>query len=328
MNAGSWLFIVPALVAFVLIALMRRTRAVERLADEPNHRSLHSTPRPRIGGLGILAGALPCIAYAADASIATIAIAAAVLAGISLADDLHGLPIQVRLPAHLIAAVAAVLALESSPGVALGTLLATALAFAIVWSTNLFNFMDGADGLAGSMALVGFAAYAYAAQDAGYGALAWTSVALASAAAGFLAHNFPPARVFMGDAGSVPLGFFAGALGACGIAAGAWPWWFPLAAFAPFVLDATVTVLRRLVRGERIWIAHREHFYQRLVLSGWSARRVAVSAFALMVTCAAAALWALRQGGVLPYVIIAVLAVIHGLLFLAIERRFHAAARR
>jgi UDP-GlcNAc:undecaprenyl-phosphate/decaprenyl-phosphate GlcNAc-1-phosphate transferase len=327
-STGLVLFIVPAVAAFVAIAVLRRSRLADRLADRPNHRSLHVTPRPRIGGLGILAGALPCMAYAADASIAVIATAAAVLAIISLVDDLKGLPIQVRLPAHLVAAVVVVLLMEQSPGIVVGTLLATALVFAIVWSTNLFNFMDGADGLAGSMALVGFATYAYAAQDAGYGALAWSSVALASAAAGFLAHNFPPARVFMGDAGSVPLGFFAGALGACGIAAGAWPWWFPLVAFAPFVLDATVTVLRRLFRGERIWKAHREHFYQRLVLSGWTPRRLVIAAFAMMIACAAAALWALRQGGTLPYVIIAILAAIHGLLFLAIERRFRAAARR
>ena len=326
MSAPDYLFAVPAIVTVLVIALLRRTRAASRLADEPNDRSLHVSPRPRIGGLGILAGALPCIAYVADAPIGAIAATAFVLALVSLADDLHGLPIEVRLPAHLLAASIAVLALGGMGG-AMPVATALALVFAIVWATNLFNFMDGADGLAGSMAMVGFAAYAYAAQDAGYGALAWTCALLAAASAGFLAHNFPPARVFMGDAGSVPLGFFAGALGACGIAASAWPWWFPLAVFAPFVLDATVTLFRRLARGDRIWIAHREHFYQRLVLSGWSPRRVVVGALVLMLACAASALHALRQGGAMPYVIIAVLSAIHGLLFLAIERRYRTVAR-
>ena len=326
MNERFWFFVVPAVVAFAAIALLRRTRAATRLADEPNHRSLHVTPRPRIGGLGILAGALPCIAAAADATLAGFVIAAAFLAAISLLDDLHGLPIEVRLPAHFAAALVAVLMLGGSGSI--GAVAGLVLVVAVMWATNLFNFMDGADGLAGGMALIGFAAYAYAAQGAGFGALAWTSVALAAACAGFLAHNFPPARVFMGDAGSVPLGFLAAALGAYGIVAGAWPAWFPLLVFAPFVLDATITLLRRLARGERIWIAHREHFYQRLVLSGWSVRRLALAAYALMAACAAGALWGLQQDGRLPYVIIALFAALHGLLFLAIERRFKATAGR
>ena len=326
--SDRWLLaLLPAVTAFIAIELLRHAGLAKQLADEPNHRSLHVTPRPRIGGLGILAGALPFVAFAADAAIGAIALVAAFLGVVSLLDDLKGLPIEVRLPAHAAAAVIAVLALPS-PGSTLGAAMSLALMLGIVWGTNLYNFMDGADGLAGGMALIGFGAYSYAAQAAGLGALAWSSVAVAAAAAGFLAHNFPPSRVFMGDAGSVPLGFLAGALGACGIAAGAWPWWFPLLVFAPFVLDATVTLFRRLLRRERIWIAHREHFYQRLVLSGWSARGLAIAAYVLMAACAIAALWALREGEPFAYVIIAATAALHALLFLAIERRFRTAARR
>ena len=323
-----WLLVLlPAVGAFIAIELLRHARLAKRLADEPNHRSLHETPKPRIGGLGMLVGALPMIAFAADTAIAAIALAAAFLGVVSLLDDLHGLPIEVRLPAHALAAAIAVLALPAT-GSSLGAAMSLAVVFGVVWATNLYNFMDGADGLAGGMALIGFGAYSYAAQAAGLNALAWSSVAVAAAAAGFLAHNFPPARVFMGDAGSVPVGFLGAALGAYGIAAGAWPWWFPLLVFAPFVLDATVTLFRRLLRREKIWIAHREHFYQRLVLSGWSPRRLAIAAYGLMAVCAAAALWALREGAPIAYVIIAGTAALHALLFLAIERRFRAAARR
>ena len=324
----QWLLLLgPALVCLLAIALLRGTSLAKDLADEPNHRSLHVAPRPRIGGLGLLAGAMPFIAWAADPVIAALAAIAAALAVVSFLDDLRSLPIQVRLPAHAVAAGIAMLAI-ANPAAPLGAFAAVIFGIAIVWATNLYNFMDGADGLAGGMAIAGFAAYAFAAGEAGMGALAWASVALASAAAGFLVHNFPPARVFMGDAGSVPLGFLAGAFGVHGIAAGAWPWWFPPLAFAPFVLDASVTILRRLARGERIWVAHREHFYQRLVLSGWSPRAFACGAYLLMAACALAALWALRAEGAGAYAIIAATAGFHFLLFVAIERRHRAAAKR
>jgi UDP-N-acetylmuramyl pentapeptide phosphotransferase/UDP-N-acetylglucosamine-1-phosphate transferase len=323
----AWL-LGPAAAAFILIAILRRSPLASRLADQPNERSLHASPRPRLGGLGIMAAWLPCVAFAGDAALAAIAVAACFLAVVSLLDDLHGMPIEVRFPAHVAAALLAWLAFASPSSHATSWMFALAALFAIVWATNLFNFMDGADGLAGGMAVIGFGAYAYAAHEAGFAALGWSCAALAAASLGFLFHNLPPARVFMGDAGSVPLGFLAGALGVHGIVAGAWPWWFPLLAFLPFVLDATVTILRRLLRGERIWHAHREHFYQRLVLSGWSPRRLDAFAFLLMAACAASAVWALHRGGEMPYVIIAALAAIHGLLFLAIEQRFRESSRR
>jgi UDP-N-acetylmuramyl pentapeptide phosphotransferase/UDP-N-acetylglucosamine-1-phosphate transferase len=93
------------------------------------------------------------------------------------------------------------------------------------------------------------------------------------AAAVFLKANFHPARIFLGDVGSVPLGFLAGALGALGVYRDLVPVWFPFVVFAPFFVDATVTLLRRMLRGERFWQAHREHYYQRLVQMGWGHRR-------------------------------------------------------
>jgi UDP-N-acetylmuramyl pentapeptide phosphotransferase/UDP-N-acetylglucosamine-1-phosphate transferase len=164
------------------------------------------------------------------------------------------------------------------------------LVAALAWITNLYNFMDGSDGLAGGMATAGFAAYAVAAWNAGDAALASLCAALSAASAAFLLHNFHPARMFLGDVGSIPLGFLAGALGVVGWRNDAWPLWFPLLVFGPFIGDASVTLVRRLVRGERVWRAHREHYYQRMVLMGFGHRRTAWAAYVLMALCAASAL--------------------------------------
>jgi UDP-N-acetylmuramyl pentapeptide phosphotransferase/UDP-N-acetylglucosamine-1-phosphate transferase len=165
----------------------------------------------------------------------------------------------------------------------------------IAWMTNLYNFMDGSDGLAGGMALIGFGAYAAASWLAGQVALAAVSLALSAAATGFLLHNVHPARLFLGDVGSIPLGFFAGALGIVGWRNDVWPLWFPVLVFGPFIADATVTLLKRLIRGERVWQAHREHYYQRMVLMGLGHRGTAHALYGLMMACAAAALLGRNQ---------------------------------
>jgi UDP-N-acetylmuramyl pentapeptide phosphotransferase/UDP-N-acetylglucosamine-1-phosphate transferase len=152
--------------------------------------------------------------------------------------------------------------------------------------------MDGADGLAGGMALAGFGAYAIAASQAGLPAIAALSAAVAAASAAFLLFNFAPARIFMGDVGSVPLGFLAGALGILGWRAGGWPLWFPMLVFAPFACDATLTLLKRALRRERLSQAHREHYYQRLVRMGFGHRGTAWIEYAAMAGCAGLALLA------------------------------------
>jgi UDP-GlcNAc:undecaprenyl-phosphate/decaprenyl-phosphate GlcNAc-1-phosphate transferase len=155
-------------------------------------------------------------------------------------------------------------------------------ALAVAWLTNLYNFMDGADGLAGGMTFIGFLFYGTAASLAGTTEFAALSFSVAAAAAAFLVFNFHPARVFLGDAGSVPLGFLAAAFGLLGWLQHSWPWWFPVLVFSAFIVDATVTLARRLVGGERVWEAHRDHYYQRLVQIGWGHRRTAVAEYGLM----------------------------------------------
>jgi UDP-N-acetylmuramyl pentapeptide phosphotransferase/UDP-N-acetylglucosamine-1-phosphate transferase len=314
--------VVAALVTWAAIAILRRSPLAARLADHPNQRSLHAVPTPRLGGLGIVLGMFPFALYYANGPIALILTCALALCLVSLADDLRFLPPALRLAAHALAAVAIWVALDVPglpPGIA--WLVGALAVLAMMWVTNLFNFMDGADGLAGGMSAIGFSAYALAAMQAGQVPLALACAALAGASLGFLAWNFPPARVFLGDAGSIPLGFLAAALGAWGAARGAWPVAFPLIVFSPFIVDATVTLMKRLIRREKVWIAHRGHSYQRLVLAGWSTRRLALASYALMGAAAASALVLARQGVMLQCGIISVWAVLYVLLVISISRK-------
>ena len=310
----------PAVIAALVIALLRRSRTAAWLADHPNERSMHDSPTPRVGGIGIAVGVTPfMLAYASTLPLATIAACAAGLFAISLADDVRSLPVQVRLPAHFAAGLVVVLALSQpgSPwpwGWAAGVLAVAGLA----WSANLYNFMDGVDGMAGGMGTIGFGALAIAAIAAGHHALGISCLALSSACVGFLVHNFPPARAFLGDCGAIPLGFLAGAFGLYGALQGAWPAWFPLLVFSPFIVDATATLIRRLGRRERVWIAHRSHAYQRLALAGWSRMRVVATAWALMFAAAMTALWSLGAGETGRCVILFVWAVAYALLVPAV----------
>ena len=289
--------------------------------DHPNARSLHVRPTPRTGGVGVMAG----IAAAALVTIATggagRALLAAlggafVLAGLGLADDRAGLSARLRLLAQLLVAGAFLVVAGVAGGWAMGLLLLLGL----VWMGNLYNFMDGSDGLAGGMALFGFGAFAWAAGQGGASALAAVCAGVAAAAAGFLCFNFHPARIFMGDVGSVPLGFLGGALGLVGWRAGAWPLWFPLLVFAPFIFDATVTLLRRALRGEKVWQAHRSHYYQRMVQMGLGHRGTALRAYGLMAGCGAAALAGLRMGFSLQCAIITMCITAHLIVGYRIDR--------
>jgi UDP-N-acetylmuramyl pentapeptide phosphotransferase/UDP-N-acetylglucosamine-1-phosphate transferase len=269
---------------------------------------------PRTGGIAIAAGIAAACALVAP-GLPVILGAAAALGAVSFADDVVGLPTPARFAMHL-AAAAAVLVLEL--GYSEPVLFAIFL-FAIAWTANLYNFMDGSDGLAGGMTLFGFAAYALGAWLAGDGIFAALAGSVAAAAAAFLALNFPPARVFMGDAGSIPLGFLAATLGLLGWREGYWPIWFPVLVFSPFVLDASVTLARRVLHGERFWQAHRIHYYQRLVQLGWGHRNTALAEYALMAVCGGVALWALGQPPAAQWAALGTMAAVYVALALAVD---------
>jgi UDP-N-acetylmuramyl pentapeptide phosphotransferase/UDP-N-acetylglucosamine-1-phosphate transferase len=257
------------------------------ILDHPNARSLHESPTPRTGGLGLHAGVLLAMGVVAPGLPLALWIAFSVLLLVSFLDDARGIPVIWRLAAHVAVSglFAAVVLLPDH-----GPLAITIAALAMAWMANLYNFMDGSDGLAGGMALIGFSAAAWL---AGSNEFALVNLSIAAAAAAFLVFNSHPARIFMGDAGAVPLGFLAAALGLIGWLQHDWTWWFPLLVFSPFIVDASVTLACRLARRDKVWQPHREHYYQRLVRMGWGHRKTAFCEYGLMLASGAAALAAL-----------------------------------
>jgi UDP-N-acetylmuramyl pentapeptide phosphotransferase/UDP-N-acetylglucosamine-1-phosphate transferase len=284
--------------------------------DHPNERSLHVRPTPRIGGLGIMAGLAVCSLILRPEGVFLLTLVALGLAVLSLVDDLRGLSVRFRFAGHFLAAAATLYVLPAMP-----VWVSCLSLLALVWMTNLYNFMDGSDGLAGGMALFGFASYGAAAWLGGAESFALLAWIIAAAAAGFLVFNFPPARVFMGDAGSIPLGYLAAALGLAGWAAGMWPIAFPLLVFSPFIVDASVTLVRRLLRGEKIWQAHRSHYYQRLVLMGWSHRRLALLEYGVMAAAGISGL-VLLQYSWMQSVVLMVWCLCYFALAVLIDRRW------
>jgi UDP-N-acetylmuramyl pentapeptide phosphotransferase/UDP-N-acetylglucosamine-1-phosphate transferase len=274
-------------LSYFCLQLLLKGKMLEFALDHPNDRSLHSSPVPRTGGVAILAGALLGWLVLDPGRFAPFALGSVAVMMVSLADDLKGISVGWRLLAHFaITSVFLTICLQLN----LDWFWLVAAGVAVVWMTNLYNFMDGSDGLAAGMAIIGFGSYAIAAKLAGDTGLAIAMGCIAGTSLAFLRFNFYPARIFMGDAGSVPLGFLSAVFGLMGWQQGLWPLWFPLMVFSPFVIDATATLFKRLLGGEKIWQAHRSHYYQRLIQMGWGHKRTAMLEYTLMLACAASAL--------------------------------------
>lgn len=284
-----WLPLLSLALSGMALSGLLRYRAMLPV-DHPNDRSLHVRPTPRIGGLGIMSGLGVAILLLPHSDASFLVWLAFGLSALSLVDDFRGLSVRIRFGVHVLVAFLALYVL-----VDLSVWYYWLWVPALIWMTNLYNFMDGSDGLAGGMALFGFGFLGLAAWYLGNTEFATLALIISAAAAGFLFFNFPPARVFMGDSGSIPLGLLAGGLGLAGWSSGLWPIVFPILVFSPFVLDASLTLLRRLLRGEKVWLAHRSHYYQRLVLMGWSHRRLAVLEYALMIAVGVSGLAVLQH---------------------------------
>ena len=265
-----WPSLILLAVAFALTAGLTRLVLVQLLArgifDRPNARSSHTRPTPRGGGIAVVGLAVLGWAYVGpgpEGEFAHIAVLAATvaLALVSWRDDLRGLPVVVRLAAH-VAAVAVVLFVGAPGGLWTGALMLGGIGFLWVWFINLFNFMDGIDGITGVETIaIGGGVVVLAATGAADPSLGLKAVVLVGAGAGFLIWNWHPARIFLGDVGSVPLGFLTGWLLLMLGQAGYWP----AAVILPlyYVADTGLTLARRALRTEPVWRAHREHAYQR-----------------------------------------------------------------
>jgi len=293
--------------------------------DLPNERSSHVTPIPRMGGVPMVGTALVALGIwiywaAGDWSIfkwlSCTVLFAASMAILGFCDDLYSLSAIFR---SLVQFVFASILLWAASG------LLPALAFEgwtiprvvwiivgavwIVWMLNLYNFMDGIDGLAGGEAAVAscffFLVFAY------FGEAGWavTNLFIAAASMGFLVHNWPPARVFMGDSGSAFLGAFYGMQSVVAYLATPVPFPVLVLPFANFILDTTVTLLRRMSRGEKWYRAHRSHFYQRMTNSGMSHAEVTGIELVSVVFSCFAATWYIRSGFTVRLVVLVVVVV-------------------
>lgn len=245
------------------------------LIDTPNHRSLHEQPMPRAGGAPMALAAIAAICFLGIVRpqllpikwLLTIGIGGSMVAWVGWLDDKASLSAKARFFVHLIAATWAVSLLVPAET---SLLIRSMAIFWVTWSINFYNFMDGVDGLAGAEAVI-------IALGAGYisgrlGGLSTLAVAwiIAAAALGFLFWNWPPAKIFMGDAGSGFLGYAFGCL-AIGSGSGwAGGFYTYLLLLALFWGDAGFTLLKRIIRGERFWEAHRQHLYQQAAQKGFS----------------------------------------------------------
>lgn len=307
--------VVAALVTMLLTIIILISKFGKEIQDIPNERSLHETPVPRIGGVALMAGLLTGWMLMLTSLKWWIVLPLIGLFIVSLLDDMHNLPVRKRLLAHV--AAAAILVAGSGLITQQGLLIAVIVLLFAVWMTNLYNFMDGSDGLAGGMALIGFSIYGIASLISQDDTQAMLNFTIGAAALGFLYNNFHPAKIFLGDAGSIPLGFLAAGMGFLGWQQGYWAAWFPILVFSPFIVDASITLVKRTLRGAKVTEAHREHYYQRLIQMGWSHRSVALVEYVLMLGAGASALFVLQEG--FPWILLLVWSGIYTVLMMVID---------
>ena len=265
----------------LLTQIMRAVARGTGVLDIPNERSSHAVPTPRGGGVAIVVvttGAALWLAWRHVVPVAPVyalAVGGVAVALVGFADDHRALPALTRLTVHFAAALWALICLGGLPPLQIGAQVVSSAwagylfgALGIVWAINLFNFMDGIDGLAAGEAMFMSLAAASLGGLAGLGGgVAALSLMFAAACGGFLLWNWPPARIFLGDVGSGYLGYVIVVLALAATQRNPVALWVWLILGGAFFVDATVTLVRRTLRGERASQAHRSHAYQ------WLARR-------------------------------------------------------
>ena len=271
-----WIFFVIAgCISLLLTSALRRYALSKSLIDVPNARSSHTVPTPRGGGVAIVLSFLLLVPLLSIFSLLPWASAWGLIgAGVGVAvlgflDDHGHIAARWRLLGHFSAAVWALFWLGGIPPLTIigvvfdmGWIGVVLSLFYLVWMLNLYNFMDGIDGLASveAIAVCLSASLIYALM--GFSSLAWAPLLLSFTVAGFLYWNFPPAKIFMGDAGSGFLGVTLGILSLQAAWASPALLWVWVILMGVFVVDATFTLVRRLVRGDKVYEAHRSHAYQ------------------------------------------------------------------
>ncbi len=306
------------ILSFVLTGLVRRWALKNAVMDLPNARSSHDVPTPRGGGLAVVLVVLPLL-YAFDATPFVIILVAAALALIGLIDDVHSLPVLPRILFQVVSvAIALIWAVDAGAVLPYLTPLLSALVIGMgwVWFVNLYNFMDGIDGITTVETLsicIGVIAIGLIVPETEH--LIAPAAILAAAMLGFGWWNWQPAKIFLGDVGSITLGFLCGYFLVNLAAADEIVAAVLLSGY--YLADATTTLLRRALRGDKVWHSHKEHFYQKAHQRGLSHAQVSTRIFVLnlsLIGCAVAAvhgytIWASVVGGILIILFLAHLGV-------------------
>ena len=291
LSGDAWLVLAASLAIIAYLATWAGVIAIRRFAEQrqlldvPNERSSHTQPIPRGGGLAIvlvtlfLATVVRIVTAGWDRDAFAVILGAwGLVAAVSLVDDIRPLPSAIRFATHALAATLILTALDHWPRIVLPVfgelrLGLTGVVVTFVWLTgltNAYNFMDGIDGIAGSQAVVAGLTWMSAASIAGAPQIAIVGLIIAAASAGFLMQNWPPACIFMGDVGSAFLGLVLASLAVAGAEVDPRLALVGILAVWPFVFDASFTFVRRAMRREHVFTAHRSHLYQRLVILGYS----------------------------------------------------------
>jgi Fuc2NAc and GlcNAc transferase len=288
MSVYVWIVCLVALTVAMTAGICILVRKVG-IIDIPNERSSHSSPVPRGGGVAIVAGVLAGLVLSHDGfslerwHLAGVMLPAISVALVGLVDDKWGLAVLPRLGvqgAAVLLVVAMFLAGIAGQSGLIGAwlwLYCAGIVIGLLWLINLYNFMDGIDGIASLQAVFVAGTLGVLSIAGDPGSFSGTlGLSVAACAAGFLTFNWPPARIFMGDTGSGFLGFIIGAVALAGISEHLVSPFVPLILMAAFISDATVTLLRRMLRGERWHQAHRAHAYQHLAVRFRQHRKVLI----------------------------------------------------
>ncbi len=289
---GVLFYVVAAVLSWLLLKVLIPILARQNIVDRPNSRTLHQGAVPRGGGLvislTIVFSALTMgLLYGRNTLIA-LAILMFLWSALSWRDDKQDLSPKIRFSAQAIFAVLTIALfgwVDQLLGWSLGWFGALITFVGVLWMTNLYNFMDGMDGLAASQSIIAALTLAFWFYMVGDAQLASLCVLVAGSSYGFMLCNWHPAKVFMGDVGSITLGAFFATMIIIGANRHGFSVLSLVLIFSVFISDASVTILRRLRHGEKIWLPHRTHYYQRLAALGISHTVIVCSAIIIMLLC-------------------------------------------
>jgi len=282
------LLLLAFLISYLGVFVIRWWALRHGVVDIPNERSSHDRPTPRGGGMAIVVSFFAAMLLASffypfdPRTYWGLLLNAVAIAILGFIDDLHSLSRRHRFAAWIIIAAISmafgirlrVVALPLVGVISLSILSPLATFAWLIGVTNFYNFMDGIDGLAGGEAVSVAGFLVVISLMYGNVFIFITSLILLGSALGFLLHNLPPARIFMGDGGSNFLGFVFAALAIIGCQSGAIPFVIPVILLGTFLFDATITLLKRIPKGKKWLEPHRDHYYQRLIILGYSHKQV------------------------------------------------------